>query len=237
MKEYALLLDTTYCTGCNTCAYRCVQEFRYHDQASKGFFRTFVQTNDEGLYQKRCMHCFAPECVKACPANALTKSDYGPVLFDKDKCVGAKACVDACPFNVPQFDPLTQKIIKCSMCAHRVTDNKQPACVEVCPTGALQFGTYQEMRTRARALAKKRKLQIYGLDENGGTHLFVLTKGSAVAMGYPKVAKKPLKANKASMEGPLALTGIAALAYAGLKKFDERKSRIEADRKADEPKD
>jgi len=232
MKEYAILLDTTYCTGCNTCAYRCVQEFRYHDQASKGLFRTFVTTNDEGLYQKRCMHCFAPECVKACPASALTKSPYGPVLFDKDKCVGAKACVDACPFNhIPQFDPVTQKIVKCSMCAHRVTEGKQPACVEVCPTGALQFGTYQEMKTLAKDLAKKNKLQIYGADENGGTHLFILTKGSAVAMGYAKVAKKPLKVKTSSLEASLALTGVAALAYAGFKKLSDRKSQVEAEKR------
>ncbi|MCG6536797.1 MAG: 4Fe-4S dicluster domain-containing protein [Syntrophales bacterium LBB04] len=232
MKGYAILHVTTFCTGCNTCGYRCVQEFRYHDQASKGFFRTFVQTNDEGLYQKRCMHCLDPQCVKACPAGALTKSEYGPVLFDKDKCVGAKACVDACPFNhIPQFDPATQKIIKCSMCAHRITENKQPACVEVCPTGALQFGDYKEMQTLAKNLAKKNKLQVYGLDENGGTHLFILTKGSAVAMGYPKVAKKPPKAKKASMEGALALPGIAALAYAGFKKFSDRRSRVEAETK------
>ena len=53
MKESAILLDTTYCTGCNSCAYRCIQEFRYHDKAAKGLFRTFVQINDDGLYQKR----------------------------------------------------------------------------------------------------------------------------------------------------------------------------------------
>jgi formate dehydrogenase iron-sulfur subunit len=207
-----------------------VQEFRYHEQASRDLFRTFVQTNDEGLYQKRCMHCFDPQCVKACPASALTKSDYGPVLFDAAKCVGARSCVDACPFNhIPQFDPVSQKIVKCSMCAHRITENKQPACVEACPTGALQFGAYKEMQTRATDLAKKYKLQVYGIDENGGTHLFVLTKGEASAMGYPKVGKRPLKVNKASMEGSLVLTGIAALAYTGLKKLSDRKDRVEAE--------
>ena len=49
MKEYAILLDSTYCTGCNSCGYRCIQEFQYHDLATRGHFRTFVQVNDEGF--------------------------------------------------------------------------------------------------------------------------------------------------------------------------------------------
>ena len=77
MKEYAILLDNTFCTGCNTCSYRCIQEYRYHDQASKGLFRTFVKINDEGLYQKRCMHCQEPTCVANCPVKALTSQVMG----------------------------------------------------------------------------------------------------------------------------------------------------------------
>ncbi len=79
MKRYAILLDDTFCTGCNSCAYRCIQEFRYHDQASKGLFRTFVQINDDGLYQKRCMHCLEPDCVENCPVKALTRPASGSV--------------------------------------------------------------------------------------------------------------------------------------------------------------
>ncbi|MCG6538282.1 MAG: 4Fe-4S dicluster domain-containing protein, partial [Syntrophales bacterium LBB04] len=153
MKEYAILLDSTYCTGCNTCSYRCVQEFREHDRAAHGLFKTFVQTNDEGMNHTRCMQCKDPQCAKACPSGALTKSEYGPVLYDSEKCSGAKRCVEACPFHVPQFDAATNKIVKCSMCAHRVSQGKQPACVEVCPSGALQFGQYSEMAEFAKTTA------------------------------------------------------------------------------------
>jgi len=229
MKEYAILLDNTFCTGCNSCAYRCIQEFRYHDQASKGLFRTFVTINDGGLYQKRCMHCLDPQCVKNCPVKALTKSDYGPVLYDAKICIGCQTCVRVCPFHIPQFDADSKKIVKCSLCAQRLGVGKQPACVEVCPTGALQFGEYKAMKALALKLAREKKLKLYGSEENGGTHLFVLAKEDPVAAGYPNVAKRMLKGGRASLDGNLGVPVMAALAVTGLKKFSERRARVEAE--------
>ncbi|MBP7341907.1 MAG: 4Fe-4S binding protein [Smithellaceae bacterium] len=230
MKKYAILLDDTFCTGCNSCAYRCIQEFRYHDQASKGLFRTFVQINDDGLYQKRCMHCLEPDCVENCPVKALTKSEYGPVLYDAQKCIGCQTCVRVCKFHVPLFDADTKKIVKCSMCAHRIADDKKPACVEICPTGALQFGEYEAMKKLAAKLAKEKKLKLYGYEENGGTHLFVLAKEDPTTFGYPKVAKKALK-GKALLDGELGVPALAALAVVGFKKYSERRTRLETETK------
>ena len=237
MKEYAILLDDTYCTGCNSCAYRCIQEFRYHDQAAKGLFRTFVQINDDGLYQKRCMHCEAPDCVENCPVKALTKSESGQVLYDAQKCIGCQTCVRVCKFHVPQFDADAKKIVKCSMCAHRVGLGKAPACVEICPTGALQFGEYAEMLKKAKTLAAKNNLKIYGMKENGGTHVFVLAKNEPVSFGYPKVAAKNIK-KKVSMSDTVTVpTAIAAVAIGGFKKFSERRTRIEAQERDKESKE
>lgn len=235
MKEYAILLDSTYCTGCNTCAYRCVQEFRYHEQAAKGLLRTFVSVNDDGLYHKRCMHCIDPECVKNCPVQALTKTEYGPVLYSVDTCIGCQMCVKVCPFHVPQFDAARNKIVKCSMCAQRVGNGNQPACVEACPTGALEFGEYKVLMAKAQGLAKKSKLTLYGAQEAGGTHFFVLVKGSPAAAGYPGVAKKAKPAKKSSLERELGVPVMAALAIGGLKKLADRKERIAAEKDKDRP--
>ncbi len=232
MKEYAILLDNTFCTGCNTCSYRCVQEFRYHDQAAKGLFRTFVTINDEGLYHKRCMHCLDPQCVKNCPVKALTKSDYGPVLYSRETCIGCQMCTKVCPFHIPQFDEATKKIVKCSLCAHRVGDGKQPACVEVCPTGALQFGEYQAIKDQALKLAKTKKLNLYGYEENGGTHLFVLAKENFAAAGYPKVAKRKINVGGVNLGDGLTVPAMAAaMAATGFKKLADRKDRIAKEEK------
>lgn len=226
MKEYAVLIDSTYCTACNTCAYRCIQEFRYHSQASKGFFRTFVAANDDGIYHKRCMHCLDPECVKQCPVKALTKTEYGPVLYSIETCIGCQTCVKVCPFGIPQFDEATKKIVKCSLCAHRVGEGRQPACVEACPTGALQFGEHKTVMAKAKDLATKGKLTLYGMQEAGGTHLFVLVKGDSVKAGYPSVARKALKTMKSSADGLIKVPVMAGLVLGGLKKLSERKESI-----------
>jgi Fe-S-cluster-containing dehydrogenase component len=231
MKEYAILLDNTFCTGCNSCAYRCIQEFQYHDQAAKGLFRTFVQINDDGLYHKRCMHCLDPDCVANCPVKALTKSEYGPVLYNAKTCIGCKTCVRSCKFHVPQFDEASKKIVKCSLCAHKVSEGKLPSCVEVCPTGALQFGEYQEILAKAKDMAAKGKLKLYGMQENGGTHLFVLSKTDPAVAGYPQVPAKDIKKKSAALGDTLAVPAIAAVAFGGFTKFSERKARVKAEEK------
>ena len=226
MKEYAILIDSTYCTTCNTCTYRCIQEFRYHGQAAKGLFRTFVAANDDGLYHKRCMHCLEPQCVKHCPVNALTKADYGPVLYNIDTCIGCQTCVKVCPFHIPQFDETTKKILKCSLCAHRVGEGKEPACVEACPTGALHFGEYKAIMARAKNIATKGKLTLYGMEEAGGTHTFVLAKGDPVKAGYPAVAKKTVKIKKSSANGLINMPVMAGIVLGGLKVLSNRKESI-----------
>ncbi|MEN6475704.1 MAG: 4Fe-4S dicluster domain-containing protein [Syntrophaceae bacterium] len=231
MKKYAILLDDTYCTGCNSCAYRCIQEFRYHDQAAKGLFRTFVQINDDGLYQKRCMHCIDPDCVANCPGKALTKSDYGTVLYDAKKCIGCQTCVHVCKFHVPQFDAETRKIVKCSMCSHRINEGKVPACVEVCPTGALQFGEYNAMLEKAKTLAARNNLKIYGMKENGGTHVFILAKTDPVTFGYPEVPVKDITKSVSMGDTFTVPTAIAAVAIGGFTRFSERKARVEDEEK------
>lgn len=105
-----------------------------------------------------------------------------------------------------------------------------PACVEVCPTGALQFGEYEAMKTLAVKLAKEKKLKLYGKEENSGTHLFVLAKEDPVKFGYPKVAKKAIK-GKASLDLDIGVPAVAALAVVGFKKYSERRTRIETEAK------
>ena len=232
MKEYAILLDSTNCTGCNTCMYKCIQENRIEEPASRGLLRTWVMINDHGLYHHRCLHCLEPACVPACKEScgekpALTKSAYGPVLYDISRCLGCGACVEACKFKVPQLDEKTDKMVKCSMCAHRIQDGREPACVEVCPTNALVFGEYREIVAKAKALAAAKKLKIYGLTENGGGHFLVLASDPLQA-GYPKVASRQVKAlQTAGTE--VTTPALVALAVGGLKKFSDRRNRIETE--------
>ena len=222
MKEQAILVDTTYCTGCNTCSYKCIQEFGDHELASRGLFRTVVQIQDDGVLRRQCMNCKDPQCVQA-SSGAFTKSAYGPVLLDVAKLKDGEKVAKSCPFNALHYDEKSGKIVHCNMCAHRLANGKQPACVEACPAGALQSGDYDEMAAKAKQLATSKKLKIYGLNENGGAHVIILTKADPVALGYPNVGKKRLQAD---MTGITALPLVAGAVYAGLKKYSDRRADV-----------
>ena len=230
MKQYAILLDSRFCTGCNTCFYKCVQENRLHDVSANGSTRTLVQINDEGMYHHRCMHCLEPTCVANCPKKALTKTDYGPVLWDTNVCIRCGTCVQKCPFKVPVLDKPNNEIVKCSMCAHRNLGQDEkaiPACVEVCPTNALEFGEREAIVAKAQQMAKENGLYLYGLEENGGTNMLILTKADPTVVGYPAVAKFSTGMSPVALGGTaVGVAAVAAAAYMGLKKYSARRNEI-----------
>jgi formate dehydrogenase iron-sulfur subunit len=222
MKEQAILVDTTHCTGCNSCSYRCIQEFHEHDAAARGMFRNIVLIKDHGVLRQQCMNCKDAQCVKA-SEGALTKSSYGPVLVDNAKIKNAKAIAEACPFHAAHYDETSKKLINCNLCAHRLTAGQKPACVDACPASALESGDYEEMVARARQRTAAGKLKIYGLNENGGTHVIILAKADPVTLGYPKV-KGNLRAELITDIEAAPL--VAGALYTGFKKYSERRTKV-----------
>jgi len=89
--------------------------------------------------------------MHACPALAYTRdAATGAVLLDVDKCVGCQYCSWACPFDAPLFDADEGVMTKCTFCNDRLKDGLQPACVSLCPTGALGFDDLDRVRTVQR---------------------------------------------------------------------------------------
>ena len=114
---------------------------------------------------RRCMHCDDAGCMKICPSpGALYRTKEGAVAFDRDKCIGCKLCVNACPFDVPRYDA-DGKVTKCHLCFDRIGAGMQPACVKTCPTGALRFGDRAELISTAK---KDGFGTIYGEEDLGG---------------------------------------------------------------------
>jgi formate dehydrogenase beta subunit/formate dehydrogenase gamma subunit len=97
-----------------------------------------------------CMHCAEPGCLIACPAEgAIVQYVNGIVDFQQEHCIGCGYCMTGCPFNIPKFDPKSQRVYKCTMCSDRVSNGLGPACVKACPTGCLEFGAKPEMLAHA----------------------------------------------------------------------------------------
>ena len=90
----------------------------------------------------------------------------------------------ACPFEIPTFEysePLTPRIMKCTMCWPQITTGKLkvPGCVGACPVEALVYGKRDDLlkiaRGRIHAFPGRYLDHIYGEHEMGGTNWIYLS--------------------------------------------------------------
>jgi ferredoxin len=80
-----------------------------------------------------------------CPTLAYSKDPTtGFVTLDAELCIGCRYCTWACPYDSPQFDAASGVVKKCTFCDHRLAEERDPACVALCPTGALQVTDVEE---------------------------------------------------------------------------------------------
>jgi Fe-S-cluster-containing dehydrogenase component len=205
-----VLVDATLCIGCRGCEAACSEANHLPAPALSGDDAVFEKPRktDVGVYtvvnraavkskagdarfaKRQCMHCIDPACASACLAKALEKTAAGPVVYHKERCLGCRYCMVACPFDVPKFDfaSAAPYIYKCSFCAERQAQGLQPACTSVCPTGALKFGhraaLLEEARTRIYQNPDKYVHHVYGETEAGGTSWLYITDVPFETFGF-----------------------------------------------------
>jgi Fe-S-cluster-containing dehydrogenase component/formate-dependent nitrite reductase membrane component NrfD len=144
MPTFGFVIDNRKCIGCHACTVACKSEH----QVPVGVDRTWVKYVEKGTFPNnrrlfsvmRCNHCAYAPCVTICPVTALHTRPDGVVDFNSDRCIGCKACMQACPYDSLYIDPSTQTAAKCNFCTHRLELNLQPSCVAVCPEQAIIAG-------------------------------------------------------------------------------------------------
>jgi ferredoxin len=105
----------------------------------------------------------------------MEKTREAAVIYHKDRCMGCRYCMVACPFDIPKFEyhSATPFVWKCIFCNERQKKGEPPACSEVCPTGATLFGKKRDLleiaKTRIYNEPTKYVHKIYGEHEVGGT--------------------------------------------------------------------
>ncbi len=155
MTRYALVIDTTRCIACNVCTATCKDQFVENDwppyslaQPDSGQFWISVAEKEWGkgvnvkvrYIPESCMLCDKPPCVTAATNGAAYKRPDGIVILDPAKSKGQKQIVDACPYGKIFWNDQLQIPQKCTLCAHRLDQGLQPACVDACPTQAITIG-------------------------------------------------------------------------------------------------
>lgn len=168
--EVAKLVDVSRCIGCKACQSACMEwnDLRGSVGTNEGFYTNPADLDDQTwtlmrfreevidgslqwlILKDGCFHCEDPGCLRACPApGAIIQFSNGIVDFNQEACIGCGYCISGCPFNVPRLRKEDSKVYKCTLCSDRVAVGLEPACVKACPTGAIHFGSGEEMLRQA----------------------------------------------------------------------------------------
>lgn len=114
-------------------------------------------------FPRSCLHCETPACVTVCPTGASYKrAEDGIVLVDEDKCIGCKLCSWACPYGAREYSAVEGVMKKCTLCIDRIYNKnlpeaeRQPACVQACPTRARHFGDLGDPESPVSRLVAER---------------------------------------------------------------------------------
>jgi sulfite dehydrogenase (quinone) subunit SoeB len=199
--KLGLVIDLDTCVGCQACATSCKEwntqgySAPLTDEDPYGATPSGVWLNrvhgyeveEAGIedrsrivhFPRSCLHCEEPACVTVCPTGASYKrAEDGIVLVNPETCIGCKLCSWACPYGAREYDYREGVMRKCTLCIDRIynenlePEDRAPACVKACPTGARHFGDLGNPSSPVSQLVKER----------GGYDLFP-------AMGYRPVNK------------------------------------------------
>jgi formate dehydrogenase iron-sulfur subunit len=190
--SYAFFIDTDRCTGCRGCQVACKQwhDLPAEETQNRGSyenppdlsFATYKlvrmrETEVDGKLKwlflpEQCRHCIEPPCLETADDEAAIYKDErtGAVIFTANtKNLAADEIIESCPYNIPR-KAADGTLAKCDMCNDRVTNDLAPACVQTCPTGAMNFGARKEMVALAsqrlsRVMKKHPKAQLVDADD------------------------------------------------------------------------
>lgn len=210
-----MLYDATVCIGCKACVSACtvanglipdttLSEGLWQmptdlNAQTKNIIRLYKEEDGSkfSFVKRQCMHCIDPACVSGCPFKALTKGEKGIVEWNGYRCVGCRYCEISCPFDVPRFEwtKFNPKIVKCEFCRERLAEGQQPACTNVCPTGAVIYGTREQLLAEAKQRVsahpgKYYQDRVYGERDLGGTQVLYLSAVPFAKLGLPEAGEE-----------------------------------------------
>ncbi len=154
VEKKVIICDMDKCSGCKICEYACSI---YKDGVINWNRARIRHIRIEPVYDIAivCRKCESPECIRACPREAISADGDGSMRIEKEKCNGCGWCVEACDFGALRLDRESKFAYTCDFC----DGFEQPKCVEVCPFEALEFTTLSRVSFSKRKKALLRVIQ------------------------------------------------------------------------------
>ena len=181
MQGKSFFIDLTRCTACRGCQVACKQWHKLPAEETRNWgshqnpkdlsfityklvrFHELTQNGrikDWLFFPEQCRHCIDPPCKLTADMydeKAILKDPItGAVLFtERTKDLDIMEIRSSCPYDIPRQDSASKIMSKCDMCIDRVQNGLLPACVQTCPTGAMNFGEREDMLELAQERLKK----------------------------------------------------------------------------------
>lgn len=181
MAGKSFFIDTTKCTACRGCQMACKNwnqnatvptknEGTYQNPPDlDGNTFKLVRYSEQEVdgkpawyfFPDQCRHCLEPPCKDTIEGyvegGVIQDEATGAVVYlPKSKEAPFDEVRASCPYDIPRQGKDGQ-IIKCTMCIDRISNGLLPACVKICPTGAMNFGDRDAMLTLAKERLEKLK--------------------------------------------------------------------------------
>lgn len=178
--RYGMVIDLKRCIGCYGCQIACKAE----NATPPGILLARLFKKEFGTYPNvrrislplLCMNCKDPACKAVCPTGASEQRADGIVTVDKEKCVGCRYCMMACPYGARYYHAKEREyfpgqgltpyekvgyqrhptgvVEKCDFCLERLGRGLQPACVANCMAKARYFGDLDDPNSEVSKLIR-----------------------------------------------------------------------------------